>query len=289
MSGHLSFPELSGPGIPASLSRSLIQEELRGFLGFNGLLITDDLYMSGASGELSIAETCEQAIRAGNDMVLLSVTPDVDGSLWRYLFNLYREDPEFASCVRKAAVRVLETKIAYLKPLGPKEVIPSPEKSLTGLPDPEAKAFFAELARRSATLIQGRGSLPFKPEGQVLLAGAYDSFLALGLKSYPGAQTMKIRSAEQLAEFTRRLDQVDAVILCISSESHRPFAFAARDKRLPLAVVSVLSPYRARDLDFADAIVAVYHYAEICLAAGFEVLEGKLLPRGILPFNMEKR
>jgi hypothetical protein len=138
-------------------------------------------------------------------------------------------------------------------------------------------------------LIQGRGSLPFKPKGRVLVAGAYDNFLALGVKSFPGAQTMKIRSAEQLAEFIRRLDQADAVVLCISSESHRAFAYAAQEKGLPLAVVSVLSPYRARDLDFAAAIVAVYHYAEICLAAGFEVLEGKLSPRGILPFNMEKR
>lgn len=289
MSGHLSFPKISGFGSPASLSRDIIHGELRGFLGFEGLVITDDLYMSGASGELSITETCEKAIRAGNDMLLLSVTPEVDGALWRHLLNLYREDREFATQVREAATRVLEAKIAYLKPLGPKALIPSPESARARLPNLEAKVFFADLARRSATLIQGKGALPFKPEGKVLLAGAYDRFLALGLKAYPGAQTMKIRSPGQLEEFIRRMGQVDAVVLCISSESHRAFAYAARDKGLPLAVVSVLSPYRARDLEFATAIVAVYHFAEICLAAGFEVLEGKLSPRGILPIDMEGR
>ncbi|MEW6548951.1 MAG: glycoside hydrolase family 3 N-terminal domain-containing protein [Spirochaetota bacterium] len=287
MSGHLAFPLIDPSRQPASLSRRLIQEELRDRLGYGGLLVTDDLHMAGATGDSSLAQAFEDAVRAGNDMILLSVTPDLEGGLWRRLLSLYREDEGFARRVREAALRVLETKIAYLKPLGRQALLPSPQDAKVRLPDPEAQTFFLDLARRSATLIQGKENLPFAPKGSILVAGPYDSFLRLGAKAYPGARTFKLRSGDQMEEFRRQLAGADGVLLCIAGESQRKYAAAALDKGIPTAIVSVLSPYRVRDLGRAEAIVAVYHYAEICLQAGLEVLKGTLRPRGELPLELK--
>src|SRR5574344_2179479 len=43
MSGHLSFPQIESDGTPASLSRKMLTELLRGQLGYDGLIITDDM------------------------------------------------------------------------------------------------------------------------------------------------------------------------------------------------------------------------------------------------------
>ena len=67
MSGHLAYPMITGSREPASLSSILIHEVLRGRIGYEGLVITDDLMMNGAASPGGLAESCERAIRAGND------------------------------------------------------------------------------------------------------------------------------------------------------------------------------------------------------------------------------
>ncbi|MGN0367957.1 MAG: glycoside hydrolase family 3 N-terminal domain-containing protein [Wujia sp.] len=54
---------------PASISKK-VHEELRKRLDFQGVIITDDLMMSGVANSLDVGECAVQAILAGNDMVL---------------------------------------------------------------------------------------------------------------------------------------------------------------------------------------------------------------------------
>ena len=54
---------------PASLSEK-VHAELRETLGFDGVIITDDLMMTGVSGVYDEGEAAVQAVKAGNDMIL---------------------------------------------------------------------------------------------------------------------------------------------------------------------------------------------------------------------------
>lgn len=54
---------------PASQSRKVIQDIIRGFIGFKGLLMTDDLTMDALSG--TFEERAKKAIAAGIDIVLI--------------------------------------------------------------------------------------------------------------------------------------------------------------------------------------------------------------------------
>jgi len=63
MSAHLAFPSVEPSGAPASLSSRFQRDILRGELGFEGIIITDDLYMGGATvyqarTKQSFAELC---------------------------------------------------------------------------------------------------------------------------------------------------------------------------------------------------------------------------------------
>jgi beta-glucosidase-like glycosyl hydrolase len=54
---------------PASLSRKFIQKELRDKLGYNGLIITDELRMKGVSLLYGTKRAVRLAMFAGNDII----------------------------------------------------------------------------------------------------------------------------------------------------------------------------------------------------------------------------
>lgn len=67
MTGHLLFPVWDAEN-PSTLSRTIITDIIRGRIGFDGLLLTDDIDMEALSG--TIPERSERAIAAGCDVVL---------------------------------------------------------------------------------------------------------------------------------------------------------------------------------------------------------------------------
>ncbi len=67
MTGHLVFTAWD-PDHPATQSPTVIRDVIRGKIGFDGLLLTDDLDMEALSG--SVPERAEVAIAAGCDIAL---------------------------------------------------------------------------------------------------------------------------------------------------------------------------------------------------------------------------
>lgn len=79
MSGHLSHAKITG-GEPATLSRAAVEGVLRGEIGFQGAVMTDDLDMAAIRSSYSLPDAVVRAIAAGNDIILLSnsLKPDPD-------------------------------------------------------------------------------------------------------------------------------------------------------------------------------------------------------------------
>jgi beta-N-acetylhexosaminidase len=67
MTGHLVFSAID-PVAPATTSVTMVHEVIRGTIGFDGLLMTDDLSMNALSGTLS--ERARASLGAGCDVVL---------------------------------------------------------------------------------------------------------------------------------------------------------------------------------------------------------------------------
>src|SRR6185312_15246161 len=67
MTAHVVFSAID-PVLPATTSATMIREVIRGFIGFDGLLMTDDISMGALSG--SLAERTRAALAAGCDVVL---------------------------------------------------------------------------------------------------------------------------------------------------------------------------------------------------------------------------
>lgn len=72
MASHVSYPLIDPSKKPASYSETLLQNVLRSGVGFDGIVLTDDIQMEGASdGGISIEKRAVQAVAAGNDLVMV--------------------------------------------------------------------------------------------------------------------------------------------------------------------------------------------------------------------------
>lgn len=67
MSAHVVYTAID-PDAPGTLSKTVVDDIIRGAIGFDGLLMTDDLSMKALTG--GFRERAERAIAAGCDMVL---------------------------------------------------------------------------------------------------------------------------------------------------------------------------------------------------------------------------
>jgi len=76
MPGHLLVPALDDA--PATVSRRIVTDLLRGDLGFDGLVVTDALDMGGAGGPSAIPLTVPRALAAGADLCCLGPDNDED-------------------------------------------------------------------------------------------------------------------------------------------------------------------------------------------------------------------
>ncbi|MBA2436241.1 MAG: glycoside hydrolase family 3 protein, partial [Chthoniobacterales bacterium] len=68
---HGWYPCFEAEKTPASLSRRIVTDLLRGELGFAGLIMTDDLDMGAILNEYGLEETIRRAIGAGNDLAMI--------------------------------------------------------------------------------------------------------------------------------------------------------------------------------------------------------------------------
>jgi beta-N-acetylhexosaminidase len=71
MIGHISFAELDSSGLPASLSAAVTHSLLREELGFEGLVMTDDLDMGAILNHYGFDEMIRLGLAAGNDLLMI--------------------------------------------------------------------------------------------------------------------------------------------------------------------------------------------------------------------------
>ncbi|MCL4504334.1 MAG: beta-N-acetylhexosaminidase [Deltaproteobacteria bacterium] len=69
MTAHLLVP--AWDSLPATLSAVALQGWLRQKLGFQGVVITDDLEMGAISGQMPVAQAAAEALSAGADLLLI--------------------------------------------------------------------------------------------------------------------------------------------------------------------------------------------------------------------------
>jgi beta-N-acetylhexosaminidase len=107
MSAHVVFRALD-PADPATLSRRVCSELLRGELGFDGVLFSDDLEMGAIARGFGIEQAAVQAIGAGCDVLLICRDAEQQARAHEALVREAERNPRFAERCREAARRSLD-------------------------------------------------------------------------------------------------------------------------------------------------------------------------------------
>ncbi|MGY1779764.1 glycoside hydrolase family 3 N-terminal domain-containing protein [Geodermatophilus sp. SYSU D01036] len=102
MLSSATYPRLD-PGAPATFSRQVVTTLLRGFLGFDGVVITDDVGAAAAFEDVPPGDRAVRFLEAGGTLVL-TVTEDVYPEMRDAVLARAESDPEFSATV-DAAVR----------------------------------------------------------------------------------------------------------------------------------------------------------------------------------------
>jgi len=288
MSGHLAFPRIDGSNEPASLSHHMIQDILRDRIGYDGLVITDDLLMTGAASSGGLADTCERAIRAGNDILMFSRTLAMDDQVWNHMYALYRDNAAFRARVDQSVRRVLRAKLRWLLPRGRDGIMPSNNPG-SSMRSEQSQEFFAQQALRSATVL-GQLRLPMPATGRVLVAGQFGDYFTEAKARFPTSEAYRFSylpaeraSESELAGFASRMARADTVVVCVANQASAEFARAAIRAGKRLYVVSALNPTYSLEFEKTATVVAVYAYARESFRAAFAVLAGDIDATGRLP------
>jgi beta-N-acetylhexosaminidase len=298
MSGHLAFPNTEAGETPASLSAWFLQTILRQKIGYDGLIVTDDLAMTGATtttGTLSGA--AKAAVLAGNDLVMLSHTPAPDEAIWTSLLRDMQTNNGFNQQVRAAARRVLLVKLRLLKGEHAVPLQPDIAAVRANLPAPGSKEFFLDVAARSVTLIGAKdGLIPLDEAkaARVLLCYPPErnpqkklpDFFVAGRRAYPEAPRIWYdhNNLSQLFSFAA---DADTIIFYLRDREEIAVLNSLRSFGKRVIVFSGENPSYLQSLSWVDCAIALYNNTLETHIAAFSALRGSLKPAGALPFKQD--
>ncbi len=290
MSAHVAFPALEPDGaraVPATFSRAILTDLLRGEMGFRGAVVSDALMM-GALEQVAAGERAARALAAGVDCLLYPPDPrEAVRALARQV-----EEGTLPEATLGRARDNLEAALRLIEPTGQAAgEIPAP-----GAPDLALRAARAGLVR------VGEDVRP--PSGRSLVLLLLDGGIARervilpAVAAAPGRDFVWVVPEEGPSELPPGLGAYPSVLLAyfspvrawkgragFSPEAARLAAALFRD-RPDATLISFGSPFIVRDVPALRSALLAFGDVPACQMAVGEVLTGESTPDGRLPIRL---
>ena len=113
MVGHISAPNVTGDNAPATLSKVLITDVLRGQMGYNGIVITDAMNMEAVAGFYNSDKAAVLAVTAGADMILM---PADYNTAYTGILNAVNDGTITEERINESVTRIVKAKLAMGQP-----------------------------------------------------------------------------------------------------------------------------------------------------------------------------
>jgi len=111
MTAHMVYSSVSDT--PATLCKTWLTDELRGNLGFEGVIITDDMNMLAIADNFTRAEAAVAAVNAGVDIVLVCANPEIQREMYAAVLSAAESGAISAARIDESVGRILAMKKKY--------------------------------------------------------------------------------------------------------------------------------------------------------------------------------
>jgi len=297
MAAFTAYPALGADGIPAATCKAIVTDLLRGELGFEGVVTTDNVQMGGLLSKYGMGEAVVRCLMAGCDLVLcraytrqkIEVLASVKNAV---LENRYTEEQLDKSVARILALR---WKMGLVGNGGKVD----PAKAGAAFHEESIRDLAVEAASRSTVILRDRNNLlPLPLDKKILLVEQIHHFHSFINNTYvhPGMLWQEMRkhsdrvsvvavnenmTASDAEAVRARLAEADLVV-STSYYNYRnhatmvPFLEELRESGKPLVVLSN-TPYPAFGVpDWIDtALVSFCPSGRENLQVAAEILFGK--------------
>lgn len=108
MAAHISAPRVTGDDTPASLSKTMITDILRGQMGYDGIVVTDAMNMGAVTEQYTSAQAAVKALQAGADLVLM---PEDFQEAYQGVLNAVKDGTLTEQRINESVTRIVKVKV----------------------------------------------------------------------------------------------------------------------------------------------------------------------------------
>ncbi|WP_413494153.1 glycoside hydrolase family 3 protein [Morganella psychrotolerans] len=290
MTAHIIVPALDNRkiktltgkevGTPATLSKPILYDILRGELKYDGLIITDAMDMGAIADNFDMNWAVETSLLAGSDIVLMPIkmwnneaVTSLD-NMYRHLESQAGKNPELKKRIDESAKRVVLKKLQQEITAQPVDV----NVALQVVASEGHKDLENMVSEQAITLIKNEDILPFvlKPQNRILIISdekPRNTLIQKHLNDIAEETGVKIQSNEhmiKLNENTLTKNEVetliknqDLVLLTTYNLKNNPvnaqlIIDESNKTKTPLVVIASRNPYDIAYLKNVKANIAIY-------------------------------
>ena len=287
MTAHIIYPAFDA-NRPATLSPTILTDLLRKELGFDGLLITDDMEMKAIDDRYRSGEAAVMAVEAGADIVMVLWTPTKQIEVFDALLSAVKSGRISQARLDQSVERILKSKgTAFDRRFVDVDAV---ETTVGG----KAHQQLAQtIASRAITVVRNRNNilpLTLKPETSVLILSASPTLFDIFKAHHPNTGEARIpetpRGAQIQLQLPPQARDADVIIAGITNIEQAGLVHQFSFRPTPVIVIALGSPYTLRGCPAVSAALAAYDLHDASVSAAVEVIVGAREAQGKLPIQL---
>jgi beta-N-acetylhexosaminidase len=282
MTAHIRFSALDDRW-PATLSRAILTDLLRGEMGYEGVIVTDCLEMHGIAHHFGAEEAALAAVLAGADCLLACHTLETQRRIHGALLEAARDGRLPKARIEASVQRILHLKEAYT--LAERRVA-EPEEAIRVVGAARYRDLEHEVAGRAVTVVRDQYNWVPLSKGPIIVTGAERVASAL----VPLLQEAGLTATTAPLEHVPTTGEVTILLATLPSEpageAGAPAArrWVAHGSRV--VVLAAREPYSLGPYLDLPCLIAGYGQNAVCLKAVAEALAGRARSEGRLPVTL---
>lgn len=275
---------------PATLSKKIIKDYLRGELGFNGLVITDSLTMGAIQANFKVDEIITSCVNAGVDIMMFCGKAELNDQIEIYntFLSLVKEGKIKEETVNEGVKRIISLKEKYCK------------DDFKELDNKKTYEYALSLFEMSPTLVKSEIDVKINDGENVLVIFPKVKLATLVDNETSEYRTLKtylenveeiiieenLENLDLIVQKAKKCDKIIMATLNVKANDYQTKVFSLLDKDKTI-VVSLRSPYDVMFLDKVKNYICLYEVTRWSLESLAKCLKsGKFL--GKLPIKLEE-